>query len=302
MPYYINPYDGSLAYDAQLPAGAIQTGDPNAAGAKVAPADSWYALPGNGGKVYVRAGVPIPSAGSGSTIQYATAYKATDDSGTMPLDQSGGAIHTPGAKTAADWKLPGIGQFSNQAWTGPSDWRGVPFAQMDTQGRPLSNYNNLVDQYQASRQPLQTGQPFARWAFGNGLLGNAAGGNGNGLLDGATTQQPRVTTDSASAGGYFANPQQQPVGQGSTVQQPATNTGTNTSGFGPSPSGQGGAGYGPGSYWDTLSAQNPTAWEMAYGKPSDYTWIGGMPYYANPSNGGQLSLLNYWGSGKQPGT
>lgn len=212
MPYYINPLNGTLAWDAVLPPGAIETSDPNGIGAQhLAPADSWYALPGNGGRVYIKAGNPIPTSGNN---QWATPYQAIDDQGTMPPDPNGGVIHQPGASSAANWALPGRGQFENQAWTGPSDWRGVPFAQMDTQGRPLSSYNNLVDQLQQSRQPIPIGQQFGRWAFGGGLLNQPQGSPQTaqgGLLGQPTTPPPpappRVATDASSAGGFFAQPQ-----------------------------------------------------------------------------------------------
>lgn len=220
MPYYINPRDGTLAYDANLPAGAFQTNDPNVSGVKLAPTDSWYAMPGNGGFVYIKAGVPVPG---GTNNQWAMPYQAIDDQGTHP-PSAPGEIHTPPATDAASWKLPGRGQFENQAWSGPSDWRGVPFAQMDTQGRPLSSYNNAVDQLQQARQPISTGFPFARWAFGGGMLGQGQQGqqgqqSGQGGLLGQGGQQPPVTTDSSSAGGYFG---QQPTPQPAPTWTPPT--------------------------------------------------------------------------------
>lgn len=206
MPFYINPNDGTLAYDATLPDGAYATNDPNASGVKLAPKDAWYAL-GNNSRVYVRAGVPVPNAQDG---KLALSYQAIDDKGTPP--QGEGTIHPEIA--ANTFKLPGKGQFENQAWTGQSDWRGVPYAQYDTRGQPLSKYNNMVDQLQAAREWTPPGQQFARWGYGKGMLGNAVadaqgGGGSNGMGGGGLLNPgtaPRVAVDPTFAGGAATPP------------------------------------------------------------------------------------------------
>ncbi len=105
---------------------------------------------------------------------------------------AGGYVTTPGYSWGGT--MPGKGQFQDMPYSGPSDWRGIPFYQTDSAGRNLSKYQNAVDQLYASEQPISGQFTGNRFNFGSGaqpgLLNpqqpTGAGAGGGGLLGGGT--------------------------------------------------------------------------------------------------------------------